>query len=52
MGWGQEGTTKYWIIRNPFGKDFGNNGNIHVKIGEFMTNTYVAGFDSFHVDQK
>ena len=49
IGWGEQGGTKYWIIRNSFGESYGVNGNINIKMGQFMVNSYVAGFEVNHV---
>ena len=32
VGWGTDGTTEYWIIRNSWGSGWGEQGHIRVKI--------------------
>ena len=50
IGWGEENHTKYWILRNTFGKDFGNNGDMKIKRGEFMVESNIVTFDAVRVN--
>jgi hypothetical protein len=43
VGWGQSGSTEYWIIRNSWGSGWGESGHIRVKINGNCKIT----FDSF-----
>ena len=45
IGWGEENQTKYWIVRNTFGKLFGDSGDMKVKRGEFMIESAIVTFD-------
>ena len=49
IGWGEENQSKYWIVRNTFGKSFGNNGDMKVKRGEFMIESAIVTFDPVRV---
>lgn len=33
VGWGVEGSTKYWIVRNSWGADWGENGYVRMQRG-------------------
>ena len=45
LGWGEEKGEKYWILRNTFGKEYGLNGNLNVKRGDFMVQNNIVGFE-------
>ena len=49
IGWGvEEGSgTKYWLVRNSYGKEFGENGNMKIQRGKnlFQIEQWVMGYD-------
>lgn len=49
IGWGVEPKdgTKYWIVRNSFGQQFGENGDIKVIRGQnaFNIESYPGGYE-------
>ena len=49
IGWGEENNQKYWIVRNTFGTQFGNNGDMKVKRGQFMIESAIVTFDAVRV---
>ena len=38
LGWGEENSQKYWIVRNSFGYDFGQNGDMNIARGKNVFN--------------
>lgn len=45
IGWGQEKDTKYWILRNSFGREWGDKGDMQVERGSFGIGLSIAGFE-------
>lgn len=51
LGWGTSANSeKYWILRNTFGPEWGENGDMRLERGAFGVGLSISGFDVEFVD--